>query len=1024
MAGNITDTNHSKLRLIFIFALFTILFTLAGCRIFDGYSEDSSVAPMILSGKIVIDGSSLSMRSAIASSAIKPASLTGKVSIEGAEIWIEDLPEFPHQFTDKNGDYEFKNVPPGPHRVVCKFTNAAGTIFKNRSEEITANLGSTPVEPLEVLEAKNFVSGILRDTDGNPIPPGTVFTLWGEPFYVKENGSFECGPLPAGFSQADIVITGIPGAPSFTLPFISSDAPAFVEQTVLAAGQADSFVPAGFLLATLNGVVTNLVQPGDLVQLTAIASNTDTARISELNFVWACTDGIVTPESDSSKASWRAPLTLGMATVSVRIEHQAGMVATASLPLLIGITDPSQALKAGPQIVERSPAADAVEVALSTEIVATFSQALLPGSLNAESFVVSLADQAVSGELSLNDTSKIVTFTPGKPLEEGKTYKVTCTTAIKNQFGIALTETTSWNFTTAAPSPVVVSKSPDADAVGIAVDATIVVAFSKALKDDSVTATSFAVTLDDSAVAGSIAPSVDGKTLTFTPTAAFTEGKTYQVACTTAIQAANGTALAAAANWSFTTIAPAPEVVNRAPAANAVDVAIDAKIVVTFSKALKADSVTATSFAVTVDDSAVAGSIAPSVDGKTLTFTPTAAFTEGKTYQVACTTAIKAVNGTALAAAANWSFTIASRPAVPTGLVASEKTDKSFTITWGAVAKATSYNVYLDGALYQNVTGAVLLQIDGRATMTTYQVQVSAVNEIGESAKSGVLAVATLLAPEFRMFTGYKLSVGIKDDGSLVDWGDDKPAGIPTTGQYTIVSGESLRGYALRTDGTIVTWGTSGTYLPPTDSGYSSFSFNYSYGIAIKDGVLVNFPTTTYQGLPAENNGFKQVSVGFGHYIALKTDGSVVGGGNNTYNQAVSKSGPYKFIAAGYGCNFALKEDDGSIESWGYTGVYPDDPAGNPAGNPIPADSGYKQISVDREYGLALKDDGTIVKWGSDTYVKNNDKPANDPANPYISIAATRYNRALLLRKDGTVIHWGDNSEHLGTPAAGAINLK
>lgn len=639
-------------------------------------------------------------------------------------------------------------------------------------------------------------------------------------------------------------------------------------------------------------------------------NNFDREKSSELNFSWNCTGGTITPESDPLKASWRAPMNLGMATVSVRIENQDGLGGTANLPILIGIETPSQIIKDNLQIVERSPAAGAVDAQLSAKIVVIFNHALQAASLNEESFVVSFSEKPVSGELGVDQ--KIVTFTPEKPFEEGKTYKVSCTTAIRNEFGIPLKESDSWSFTTIATAPVIVSKTPAADAT---------------------------------------------------------------------------------------------------------DVALDSTIVVEFSKVLKSDSVTADSFAVTVDGAAVAGNIAFSEDGKTVIFAPSTAFAEGKTCNVSITETVKAVNGTALAAGENWSFTTASRPSVPANLVASEQTPSSFKVAWGEVAKADSYKVYLDGKFYQNVTDATLLNIDGRAAMTTYEVQVSAVNEIGESAKSEILAVTTTPEPEFRIYTHYDDSVGIKDDGSLVAWGDNSSS-VPTDGKYRMVGGDKMGLYALRTDGTIVSWGGSG--YQPSGSGYESFSSQGYEGMAIKDGALVEFGGTNY-GLPADNSGFKQVSVGSvgydgrdGYYIALKTDGSVVGGGDNTYYQAVSKTGPYKFIAAGKECSFALKASDGSIDAWGKSYW----------GDPLPTDSGYKQISVALEYGIALKDDGTLAKWGSDTYVRNGEKPVNKPDNPFIGVAATQNTRALLLLQDGTVIHWGNNTSNLGTPPEGPVDLK
>ena len=82
-------------------------------------------------------------------------------------------------------------------------------------------------------------------------------------------------------------------------------------------------------------------------------------------------------------------------------------------------------------------------------------------------------------------------------------------------------------------------------------------------------------------------------------------------------------------------------------------------------------------------------------------------------------------------------------PVSPIGLDKSNITTTSFTLTWGTVAGAESYKVYKDSSLYaDNVTGPSK-DITGLTANTTYNMQVSAVNAGGESAKSTGLSVLT-----------------------------------------------------------------------------------------------------------------------------------------------------------------------------------------------------------------------------------------------------------------------------------------
>jgi len=93
------------------------------------------------------------------------------------------------------------------------------------------------------------------------------------------------------------------------------------------------------------------------------------------------------------------------------------------------------------------------------------------------------------------------------------------------------------------------------------------------------------------------------------------------------------------------------------------------------------------------------------------------------------------------------SSTSSSIPSVPSNLSKSELTQTSFTLIWSSTNGATSYKVYKDGALYaDNVTGTSK-SVTGLVSDTTYSMQVSSVNSLGESSKSSALSVTTLPLP-------------------------------------------------------------------------------------------------------------------------------------------------------------------------------------------------------------------------------------------------------------------------------------
>ncbi|MFB9523043.1 chitinase [Streptomyces cremeus] len=81
-------------------------------------------------------------------------------------------------------------------------------------------------------------------------------------------------------------------------------------------------------------------------------------------------------------------------------------------------------------------------------------------------------------------------------------------------------------------------------------------------------------------------------------------------------------------------------------------------------------------------------------------------------------------------------------PAAPAGLAAGTVTSTTAALSWSASAGATSYAVYRDGVRAATVTGTSAT-LTGLAPATAYRVQVAALNDDGESAKSAAVTVTT-----------------------------------------------------------------------------------------------------------------------------------------------------------------------------------------------------------------------------------------------------------------------------------------
>jgi len=104
-----------------------------------------------------------------------------------------------------------------------------------------------------------------------------------------------------------------------------------------------------------------------------------------------------------------------------------------------------------------------------------------------------------------------------------------------------------------------------------------------------------------------------------------------------------------------------PTITSTTPEANATNVAINSAVSVTFSKEMNASSVdTSTGSLKDSAGNAIAGSVASS--SNTFTFTPSSDLSYSSTYTATLTTAMKDINGNALANDYSWSFTTGTAP--------------------------------------------------------------------------------------------------------------------------------------------------------------------------------------------------------------------------------------------------------------------------------------------------------------------------------------------------------------------------
>ncbi|MDH4480090.1 MAG: Ig-like domain-containing protein [Rhodoferax sp.] len=182
-----------------------------------------------------------------------------------------------------------------------------------------------------------------------------------------------------------------------------------------------------------------------------------------------------------------------------------------------------------PTVTAYSPADEAGAVAISANILVTFSEAVQRGTgsivlKTAAGAVIATYDAATSSNLSIS--GNILTLNPSADLAYSTGYKVEFASgAIKDIAGNSYIGVSDYNFTTgAAPdttAPTVTTFSPADDAKAVAIGANIVLTFSEAVQRGSgniiiKTAAGAVIATYDAATSSNL--SISGNTLTLNPT--------------------------------------------------------------------------------------------------------------------------------------------------------------------------------------------------------------------------------------------------------------------------------------------------------------------------------------------------------------------------------------------------------------------------------------------------------------------------------------------------------------------------
>ncbi len=210
---------------------------------------------------------------------------------------------------------------------------------------------------------------------------------------------------------------------------------------------------------------------------------------------------------------------------------------------------------------------------------------------------------------------------------------------------------------------------------------------------------------------------------------------------------------------------------------------------------------------------------------------------------------------------------------------------------------------------------------------------------------------------------GFNQSVGLKTDGSIVEWGNaTNTVPSPAGNNFVYISSSVAHNMALTNDGHIVGWGnnTVGQLNNiPSGNGFIALALTNQASIALtNEGKIVVFGPANTTDLPTTNE-FLAIAGGYDHGLALRWTGNIAQWGANNLNQRTG----------------------------------------------LPPGGGWKNIAAPSYNGIAQRQDNTLFEWGT----TSNNPSAGIPTSSVESFGSTPLNSgAWAMFSDGSLTVWGD----------------
>jgi alpha-tubulin suppressor-like RCC1 family protein len=277
------------------------------------------------------------------------------------------------------------------------------------------------------------------------------------------------------------------------------------------------------------------------------------------------------------------------------------------------------------------------------------------------------------------------------------------------------------------------------------------------------------------------------------------------------------------------------------------------------------------------------------------------------------------------------------------------------------------------------------------------------------------------------------ITAAIKTDGTLWTWGTngsgslgDNTAVNKSSPVQTIAGGTNWKSVApggvhvgaIKTDGTLWTWGRNDNGQLGNNSSLAGL-------------VGISSPVQTVSG----GTNWKLVTCGTFHTAAIKTDGRLWLWGQGTNgglgdNTLTSRSSPVQTVSGGTNWNLvacgvyhtATVKTDGTLWVWGGNadGQLGDNTSTTKSSpvQTITGSTNWKFVATGLRHTAAIKTDGSLWLWGSNTYGRLGNNSTTRTSSPIQTVSGgTNWksvtggtHHTAAIKTDGTLWTWGYNN--------------